>query len=379
MKDETRIRRRLVALTTTGLLPVLMLGCQEVEDTNAAQVSVPQFEVDPHWPQPLPEDWILGQVAGLSVDERDHVWIVHRPWTVEPMNAGAAQNPPEAMCCTPAPPVIEFDPDGNVVNSWGGESDDYDWPESEHGIYLDHEGYVWLGGNGPDDHQVLKFTRDGEFVLQIGARGQNAGSHDTENLGGPSTMVVDPETNELYVADGYQNRRVVVFDAGTGDYRRHWGAYGEEPDDTDPGLYDPDEGPSQTFRTPVHGIVIADDGLVYVSDRPNNRIQVFQKDGTFVREAFVRPETRGVGTTWYLRLSEDAEQQWMYIPDGTNNTVWVLDRESLEVVQNFGRGGRAPGQFDWVHNLGVDSRGNLYTSEVMDGHRVQKFGRVGGN
>ncbi len=364
---------------------MLSSGCEGVQEMESAPTvsqspqETGQFQPDPYWPQPLPEDWILGQVSGLAVDDRDHVWIVHRPGTVQPVNAGAAQDPPVAMCCTPAPPVIEFDPAGNVVNAWGGESAEYDWPESMHGIHIDHQGNVWLGGNGPDDHQILKFTQDGSFLMQIGARGQNQGSHDTENVGGPSTMRVDPETNELYVADGYQNRRVVVFDAETGEYRRHWGAFGEEPDDTDPGPYDPAAGPSRTFQTPVHGLVIADDGLLYVSDRPNNRIQVFEKDGTFVDETHLRPETLGPGSPWYFGLSTDPDQVHLYVADGTNNVIWTLDRETLEPVDYWGRGGRQPGQFDWLHNLGVDSQGNLYTAEVQTGHRVQKFEYVGGN
>jgi len=335
--------------------------------------TTPRFEVDRYWPQALPEDWVIGQVAGLAVDQHDHVWVVHREQSINTTNAGAAQDPPVAMCCTPAPPVLEFDIDGRVVNAWGGESADYDWPQQMHGIYIDHNDYVWIGGNGPDDHQILKFTREGEFVMQIGSRGANQGSHDTENVGGPANMVVHPESNELYVADGYQNRRVVVFDADTGEHLRHWGAYGNAPDDTDPGPYDPAEGPSDNFRTPVHGIVISHDNRLYMSDRPNNRIQIFELDGTYVDEVFVRPETLATGSTWEVTLSHDPEQRWLYVPDGTNNVIWIMDRENMEVVDHFGRGGRQPGEFSWLHNLDADSRGNLYTAEVLDGHRIQRF------
>jgi DNA-binding beta-propeller fold protein YncE len=361
---------------------LLLAGCegtpQAQAEASGGPEGVPQFRVDPYWPLPLPEDWILGQVAGMSIDENDHIWIVHRGQTVQAVNAGAAQNPPVAMCCTPAPPVLEFDPAGNVVRAWGGPSDRHDWPTSMHGIHIDYKGFVWLAGNGADDHFILKFTRDGEFVMQIGAAGKNEGSHDTRNLGGPATLLVDPETDELYVADGYQNRRIIVFDANTGEYRRHWGAFGEVPDDTNPGPYDPAVGPSRTFRTPVHGLIISHDGLVYTSDRPNNRIQVFTKSGEFVREAFIRPETLGPGSTWYFGLSKDPLQRWLYVPDGTNNVIWILDRETLEVVHYFGRGGRAPGQFDWLHDLVVDSHGNLFTTEVQTGHRIQKFELVSG-
>ncbi len=383
MKSESIMRMATVTVVALGVL--ILGGCEsasgsaDVASASQAPLSggpegVPQFRVDPFWPQPLPENWILGQVAGLSVDtDDDHIWIVHRQSTVQDVNAGAAADPPIAMCCVPAPPVIEFDPAGNVVRAWGGPSDTHDWPTSMHGIHVDYNDNVWLAGNGPDDHFVLKFTKDGEFIMQIGRAGQNTGSADTNNLGGPATLLVDPATNELYVADGYQNRRIVVFDAETGEFKRSWGAYGEPPTDENPGPYDPGAAPSRSWRTPVHGLIIANDGLVYVSDRPSNRIQVFQKDGTYVRESFIRPETLGPGSTWYFGLSRDPEQQWLYVPDGTNNVIWILDRSTLEVVHYFGRGGRAPGQFDWLHDLVVDSRGNLFTTEVQTGHRVQKF------
>lgn len=389
MKSEGWMKWTMTAATAAGVL--LMAGCEggTPEDAAAGSVSqgpisggpegVPQFRVDPFWPQPLPENWITGQVSGLSIDEQDHIWIVHRQSTIQPVNAGAAQNPPISICCIPAPPVIEFDPAGAVVRAWGGPGEGYDWPESMHGVYIDHNGFVWLGGNGENDHQILKFTRDGEFVLQIGDQGAGGnGSNDTANVGRPAQMTVDPETNELYVADGYLNRRIIVFDAETGAYKRHWGSFGEVPIDDDPGPYDPAVGPSRQFRNPVHAVKIANDGQVYVADRVNNRIQVFQKDGTFIREAFVRPETGGPGAVWSFGLSLDPEQRWMYIPDGTNHVIWILDRESLEVVHYFGRGGRAPGQFDWVHDLVVDSQGNIITTEVQTGHRIQKFMLVDG-
>ena len=267
---------------------------------TAAETGVPRFRVDPFWPAELPDNWILGQAAGVAVDEEDHVWLVHRPRTLD-----ARQRGEEGMCCVPAPPVIEFAPDGTVLRSWGGEGAGYEWPDNEHGIHIDHEGYVWIGGNAADDAHILKFTQDGEFVLQIGRYGRSGGSNDTENLGRPAEIRVDPGTNEVYVADGYGNRRVVVFDATTGAYQRHWGAYGERPDDMELPAYDPDAEPIRHFRSPVHGIALANDGLVYVADRTNNRIQVFQKDGTFVREAFIRPETLGSGSASGITLSID--------------------------------------------------------------------------
>ena len=337
----------------------------------AAETGVPRFRVDPFWPAELPDNWILGQAAGVAVDEEDHVWLVHRPRTLD-----ARQRGEEGMCCVPAPPVIEFAPDGTVLRSWGGEGAGYEWPENEHGIHIDHEGYVWIGGNAADDAHILKFTQDGEFVLQIGRYGRSGGSNDTENLGRPAEIRVDSGTNEVYVADGYGNRRVVVFDATTGAYQRHWGAYGERPDDMELPAYDPDAEPIRHFRSPVHGIALANDGLVYVADRTNNRIQVFQKDGTFVREAFIRPETLGSGSASGVTLSIDPAQRWLFVPDGTNNVVWILERETLEVAGRFGRLGKYAGQFYRLHNLAIDSRGNLYTTEVNVGQRIQKFERI---
>ena len=333
----------------------------------------PRFEVDPFWARELPNDWILGQVSGVAVDAQDHVWIVHRPRTLD-----ARQRGEEGMCCVPAPPVIEFAPDGTVLRSWGGPGEGFEWPDNEHGIYVDPDDRVWLGGNGPADAQVLKFTADGEFLLQIGRSGQSDGSNDTEDLGRPAGMVVDPETNEIYIADGYGNRRVIVFDAESGEYRRHWGAYGDRPDDGELPAYDPEAEPIRQFRSPVHDVTISHDGMVYVADRTNNRVQVYQKDGEFVEEAFVRPETLGSGSVSGVTLSTDADQRWLFMPDGTNNVVWVLDRMSLVVVDYFGRLGKNAGQFYRLHNLAIDSRGNLYTTEVNVGQRLQKFDRVGG-
>jgi hypothetical protein len=345
----------------------------------------PSYEVDSTWPKPLPNRWQVGAVVGVAVDSRDHVWIVHRPATLQPNETRSIWGA--------APPVVEFDPEGNVSSAWGGPSDDYDWPDLEHGIHVDEDGYVWLGGGGANDAQILKFTRDGEFVMQIGHKGQNGGSNNLENLGGAAHMVVDSAAGELYVADGYVNHRVIVFDAESGAYKRHWGAYGSRPDDSyfeaagehlpspfsgavqhenAPSQYDPHGPPSPQFRI-THCIRIADDGLVYVCDRTNDRIQVFQKDGTFVKEAFVAKETLGSGSVWDIAFSNDAAQTYLLIPDGTNQEVRVLIRETLEVVSAFGRAGRWAGQFYGAHNIAADSNGHLYIAETYEGKRVQKF------
>ena len=226
-------------------------------DASGPQVpdGVAQFAVDPFWPQPMPNNWILGQVAGTDVDSNDNVWVIHRPWTAQGTNAGSTtqrstrdqtwgHDPLQSLCCETAPPVVAFDPDGNVIHAWGGDSPtgEYQWFNSEHGIHVDHNNNVWVAGNGADDHHMMKFTVDGEFIFQIGgvgANGVNPNSNDPNSVRGAAQMEVDPETNEVYVADGYGNRRMVVFDAETGEYRRHWGAYGETPVDENPGPWDP--------------------------------------------------------------------------------------------------------------------------------------------
>ena len=364
-----------VTLVTVACADTTELSRPPAQDEPASGTSadIPRFRVDPFWARELPNNWILGQVSGVAVDEQDHVWIVHRPGTLD-----ARQRGEEGMCCDLAPPVIEFSPDGTVLRSWGGPGEGFEWPESEHGIEVDHHGHVWIGGNGASDAHVLKFTSNGEFILQIGRAGQSGGSNDTHNLGRAAEIEVDTATNEVYIADGYGNRRVIVYDAETGEYRRHWGAYGERPDDVELSSYTPEAPPIHHFRSPVHDVTISDDGLVYVADRTNNRLQVFHKDGEFVTEAFVRPETLGSGSVSGVTLSTDANQRWLFVPDGTNNVVWILDRMSLAVVDHFGRLGKNAGQFYRLHNLDIDSRGNLYTTEVNVGQRLQKFERTAG-
>ncbi len=342
---------------------------EDLPDTG----TVPAFEVDPFWPRTLPNHWILGQVAGVAVDARDHVWIVHRPGRLTPQEIGASLTPPTAECCVPAPPVIEFDPDGNVVQAWGGPDTHAPWPEAEHGIFVDPDDHVWIGSSGAGDQVILKFTRSGERILQIGEFGKTGGSGDTALMGRPADIAVDAQAKEVYIADGYGNRRVIVFDSETGEYKRHWGAYGDSPDDTELGPYDPAAPPARSFRSPVHAVGLSADGRVYVADRVNDRIQVFGKDGSFLHEAFIRPATLSMGSAWDVAFSPDPGQAWLYLADGTNNKVWILERDGLGVVGEFGRNGRYAGEFHWVHSLAMDSRGNLYTGEVDTGQRVQKF------
>ena len=330
------------------------------------------FQFDATWPKPLPDNWTLGNVVGVAVDARDHIWVVHRPGSLTLQERGADETPPLAECCRPAPPVIEFNQDGDVVQAWGGPGDGYEWPEAEHGIFIDHLDNVWLGGSGGTDAQVLKFTRGGEFLLQIGRQGQGEGSNDLANFGQPAEIDVDPDTNEVYIADGYGNRRVAVFDADTGDYKRHWGAYGNRPTD-EPYTYDPDAPLSQQFGRPVHCATLSSDGLVYVCDRVNDRIQVFQKDGTFVNEVIIAGRTLAFGSAFDVDFSPDADQRFLYNIDGMNQKVWLIERASLEIVGSFGFGGHVAGGFTAAHSLTVDSAGTIYVGETLEGKRVQRF------
>jgi DNA-binding beta-propeller fold protein YncE len=336
----------------------------------------PRFEVDPFWPKPLPNNWILGQVSGVAVDTRGHVWIVQRPRSLSERELGAAQSPPMSRCCVAAPPVLVFDQAGNIVRAWGGTGTGYEWPESEHGVFVDGEDRVWVAGNGDKDSQILKFTLDGKFLLQIGRSGQSKGSNDTANLGSPADISVDLAAREVYVADGYRNRRVIVFDSETGAYKRHWGAYGKPPSDAATPPYDPAAPPAAQFGRPVHCVRPARDGLVYVCDRTNNRLQVFRKDGTFVSEAFFEKATRLNGSVSEVAFSQDAGQRYVYMVDGVNNELRVVERRSLSTLARIGRPGRYAGQFHVVHNVAVDQQGHVYTTEVNTGQRVQRFRRV---
>jgi hypothetical protein len=349
----------------------------ETQSAPAAAPSgpvAPRFDVDPFWPKPLPNHWILGSTIGVSVDSRDHVWIIHRQQTLNPQTEASAGNTtPQGECCTAAPPVLEFDAEGNLVSSWGGPGEGYDWPTSNHGITVDHMDNIWIGGNDMTDAHILKFTRGGQFLLQLGKPGASGGSNDPVNFGRVAKISIDAAANEAFVADGYGNKRVAVLDVDTGALKRYWGAYGNRPDDADLGPYDPAAPPAQQFRNPVHCAEPSLDGLLYVCDRANDRIQVFRKDGTFVSELMVAPETRGSGSVWDIAFSKDPAQTYIYLADGLNERVWVIGRESMEILTSFGDGGRQPGQFFGVHSIATDSQGNIYTTETYEGKRLQKF------
>ena len=367
-----------------GAVLALACGPAAVDDAGSADpgqgVEAPRFEVDPFWPRPLPEHWILGSTVGVGVDSRDHVYIIHRRASINPgTELGLDADPPTSECCRAAPEVLVFDPEGRLVDSWGGPSDDYVWPESNHGITVDHMDNVWIGGNGASDSHILKFSRDGVFLASYGqpALGQDPDSHSETRFNRVAKVGFDAEADEVYVADGYGGRRVAVLDASTGAFKRYWGAYGNAPDDTPPPLYDPHAPPSPQFRTPVHCAEPSLDGLIYVCDRAGDRIQVFQRDGTYVDEAFIAPRTLGAGSTWDIAFSRDPGQRYMYVADGSNHRVYVMDRASLQLLTTFGDGGRQPGQFIGVHSVATDSRGNVYTTETYDGKRIQKFVYMG--
>jgi DNA-binding beta-propeller fold protein YncE len=289
----------------------------------SAAADPPQFQVDPFWPKPLPNNWLFGQIGGLAVDSNDHVWVLQRPRSLTEDERGATLKPPRNNCCVPAPSVLEFDADGNFVQGWGGPGTGDEWVGREHGIFVDHKGFVWLGGNADTDSAIFKYTKNGKLVMEIGKIGPSKGSNDTTMLGKPADIQVDPATNEVFVADGYGNRRVI--------------------------------------------------GLVYVCDRTNNRIQVFKKDGTYVTEWFYDKNTLGNGAVWDLNFWPDAGQTYLLNIDGENNQLRVLKRSDGSVVGTVGRSGRYAGQFHWVHNINVDSKGNVYTGEVDNANRVQKF------
>lgn len=336
----------------------------------------PKFQVDPSWPK-IPNNWQLGQVASVAVDGQDHIWVLQRPSTL------AAEEKSRA-----APPLLEFDASGKFIQAWGGAGAGYDWPNSEHGVYVDPKGFVWIGGNGMGDHQILKFTKAGKFVMQIGKAGQSKGNADTKNLNQPADTFLYSKTNELFVADGYGNRRVIVFDADTGAFKRMWGAFGNVPTDDAPNPANPDVGENGAphFVQPVHAARVSNDGLVYVSDRGGKRVQVFTIDGKYVSQVFIGRECKapdcGNGTTAAsTAFSTDRDQKFLYVGNRSQAKVMVFDRKSLKLLDEFGKWGSAPGEFGTLHHMAADSKGNLYVTEVTplrpENRRVQKFRYLG--
>jgi len=385
--------RRTIAIASAFavLIVGLSVGQSKLQAALASTMAdAPRFEVDPMWPKPLPNQWILGMTIGIGIDSKDHVFIVHRgPVDMHRGELGGSGENKVAECCTPAPPVLEFDPDGNLVNSWGGPAAGYVWPVSNHGIAVDDKDNIWIGGNGACtdsivragsctvagsiDSHILKFTHDGKFITQIGEPNQRTNSSAMNHFGMVAKVSFDTRAQEAFVADGYRNKRVAVVDMANGRIKRFWGAYGNVPSDSNYGRYNPDAPLIPQFRTPVHCAEPSNDGHVYVCDRVNNRIQVFTKDGKYVKEKQYFKQTRGDGAIWDIAFSRDPQQRYMYVADGRNERVYVMDRQSLEILTMFGDGGRQPGQFFAVHSIATDSKGNIYTTETYRGQRVQKF------
>ena len=359
--------------------------------------SVPKYKVDVTWPKHLPNNWIMSTPTGIFVDKKDQIWVVHRTRMFAADEVGAAQNPPTQECCIPAPSVLVFDTKGDVVKSWGGPGYVKDWPNGEHGIFVDGDNNVWLGGaqlpglanpNGlMPDRQVLKFTNDGKQLLEIGHPSRDPiNNQDTSILGAPAEIYVDDAAHEVYIADGYLNRRIVVYDSNTGAFKRGWGAYGVPLSEIDNGprpKYEPPPAPPPksfgALNYPVRagvviGVDISKDGLVYVSDRGGDRVQIFTKQGKYVKEFIILPQTLGqYGSVWSTMFSRDPKQKYLYIADGENNQIHILNREDGSLVTNIGFRTRGIGGFDGLEHMAMDSKGNLYTDEVPNNTRIQKF------
>jgi len=386
----------------------MLLGKRAI--VEAAGEQAPKFEVDPFWPKPLPNGWVLGQTIGVAVDAQDNVWIVHRPGSLEAKEAYLTRK--EADCCTAAADVLAFDPNGNVIQHWG-KVEGHDWPTSNHGVTVDSKGNVWLGGNGAGqpgpapgsaaqfapppargaapapatdypgaaapgvrtyhDSFILKFSKTGQYLGQIGKANGSQGSMDNANVRGVAQIRFDPKTNELIAADGYGNHRVSVWDPDTLKFKRAWGAYGKAPTDDTLPPYQPGQPAPQQFRNPVHCAQPSKDGLIYVCDRVNDRLQVFKSDGTYVSETFLETNTKGDGSVWEIAFSRDPQEKYMYVADGANHKIHVFDRLAMKEIYSFGSGGRQPGEWYALHSIVTDSKGNIYTTETYRGQRVQKF------
>lgn len=364
----------------TASLVALGVGQSKLQDPTIAasnDVMAPAFLVDPLWPKPLPNHWITGNTIGVDVDDRDHIFTVHR--NTENMFGGRTEIGLAlgvAECCTPAPPILEYDIEGNLINAWGGpvEGAPYQWPESNHGIEVAANGDVWIGGNGGPDSHVLVFTRDGEYIRTVGVPGEEFDSNSTTAFGRVAEIAIDEDAGEAYFADGYVNKRVAVVDVATGAFKRYWGAYGStDIDDDADDTYTPGQPGPDVFRGPVHCAEPSNDGLIYVCDRGADRVQIFRPDGTFVSEHIYYPATLAQGSTWDIAFSPDEDQEFIYLADGQNFKISIIDRASMEVLYTFGDGGRQPGLFYAPHSIATDSEGNIYTTETYEGKRVQKF------
>ena len=387
LKGGRAARARGTAIATLSGIAMAAAEAQGVVNADlntelaarAAAAGAPKYVVDPSWPKALPNNWIIGQVGGLAVDKHNHIWINQRPRSNTADELGAdPKNGPRSQCCIAARSVMEFDQKGNLLQAWGGPGYVPEWPNNEHGIWVDKDDNVWVGDNGGGDRAILKFTNSGKLLLVIGKPNDTSpqNNQDVTKLGQPAAMEVDDKAHEVYIADGYLNKRVVVYDSRTGAYKRGWGAYGQALatiDNGTPPAYVNNESVDPQFRNPVHCVRQSDDGYVYVCDRVNNRIQVFTKTGQFLKEFFIRPATLGNGSVWQLDFSNDPGQKFLLVADGENNVVWEVRRSDGLVASSFGRSGRNAGDFHWLHQVGATTDGNFYTGEVDTAKRMQKF------
>jgi hypothetical protein len=375
------------AIVTVGIAQARL---EAVASTQ--MVRAPKFEIDPYWPKPLPNQWIYGTVIGVATDPQNNVYIVHRG--VTGAEAGAEGDSPIAECCRSAPPLLQFDADGNLVRAWGHPPGpvtigqvSFVWPNSNHGLGIDQQGNVLIGGNGGGDSHVLKFTVDGQYLGTFGEPGNTPNSRARNHFGQVADISFNFAANEGIFADGYGNKRVAVVDLATFQIKRFWGAYGNQPIDqpTYRGTRAAGQDPpwsserynEQQFRNPVHCADPSNDGLIYVCDRQNNRVQVFRLDGTYVREAYYAPATLGDGAAWDIAFSPDPEQSFFYLADGKNSRIHIIDRQSMQEVSTLGTGGRYAGEFQAVHSIATDTQGNLYATETYEGRRVHKFTYLG--
>ena len=381
MRAKWKNRLKISATVLALCMPVLATG-----PATPAE-GPPKYRYDATWPKPLPNHWALGGITGIFVDQNDHIWVLNRPRDLDNTNNYLTLNPPAADCCVAAPAVLEFDADGNLLKGWGTPNMVPGWPKSEHTIFTDRAGNVYIAGAQAGD-SLLKFTADGKFISDFGHRGpavanqgQKQDNQQTDLLlRGVAAATLDENAGEIYIADGYLNKRVMVWDWNTGKFKRGWGAYGKPLAEIDNVGY-PDVGKegdpgAKDFRAPVHCVRIAKDGLVYVCDRGGNRVQVFTKDGKFLKEFYAARDTKMRGTVGSVDFSPDPQQKYIFIADIMNMTVWELDRQTGQVVQRIGRPGHEGGAFTFLHVAAMDSKGNLYTGEVGTGRRVQKFAPV---
>ncbi len=356
-------------------LALLWLSHSAGAGAQESRLHAPEFKVDPAWPV-IPNHWVLGEVTSVSVDSKDNVWVLHVPQSV-----------PEAQRANAAPPVLEFDAAGKLVASWGGPGEGFEWPGREHGIFVDANDFVWIGGRagwprptapGLSDDMILKFTAAGQFVMQIGHRGQSTGNLDTVDVHQATDVFVDTKAKEVYAADGYGNNRVIVFDSETGKFKRMWGAFGEPP----PPTFAPNVPTPQPQTTPdgppefglPHAVKVSRDGVVYVADRINNRIQLFTRAGKFLKQVRVTNEGSAVvPVPAGFAFSPDRKQQFLYVVDSGAMRIVIFDRQAMVQIGAFGMKGAQPGEFDIVHHIAADSKGNLYTAEIVNQRRAQKL------